>query len=343
MKEGWVPWNLPLFFVAPSYIVRQVDQEADLPKTGGANVKQGRKNLSGDCSVQVRFYRPAEALSRYFTTFYITEIDVPGGGRVTDFLHPEWANFRAYRGDFPDSQLPDFPEITGVSANVTGPTSKTLRFTIGSSRVWGIGILPLGWARFVNAPANLHADRHYAVATEPFLTPFRGLADNLFGAMPDEAAELDRITAFFIRALARGDREDDPRILACHAALLDPEISNVSEMAEAAHLPSHTLERLCRKHFGFPPRLLLRRQRFMRSLVQYMMDPSLHWIGAIDSSYHDQAQFVRDFHRFMGTSPSEYAARPKPVLEAVMKARQESIGSAVQALHAPDGGMKSPL
>jgi len=95
------------------------------------------------------------------------------------------------------------------------------------------------------------------------------------------------------------------------------------------------LERLCRRHFGFPPRLLLRRQRFMRSLVQYMLDPALHWIGAIDSHYHDQAQFVRDFHRFMGMSPSEYAATPKPILREVMRARQEFMGSAVQALHAP--------
>lgn len=291
--------------------------------------------MSADCTVQVRFHRPIEPLNRYFTTFYLTELDVPGSHRVTDYLHPEWANFRAYQGDLPDSQLADGPEIGGVMANVTGPTSTTLRFTVGSTRIWGIGILPLGWARFVGTPANLHADRHYAVASEPFLTPFRGLADTLFGETPDAAAELDRITAFFLRALARGEREDDPRIQACHAALLDPEISSVSEMAEAAHLPSHTLERICRKHFGFTPRLLLRRQRFMRSLVQYMMDPSLHWIGAIDGSYHDQAQFVRDFHRFMGTSPSEYAARPKPVLEAVMKARQEFIGSAVQALHAP--------
>lgn len=291
--------------------------------------------MSADCTVHVRFYRPVEPLNRYFTTFYLTELDVPGGGRVTDYLHPEWANFRAYSGDLPDSQLPDLPEISGAMANVTGPTSKTLRFTVGTTRIWGIGILPMGWARFVSAPANLHADRHYTVANEPFLTQFRGLAANLFGDKPDEAAELERITAFFLRTLARDGKEDDPRIMACHAALLNPEISSVSEMAEAAHLPSHTLERICRKHFGFPPRLLLRRQRFMRSLVQYMLDPSLHWIGAIDSSYHDQAQFVRDFHRFMGTSPSEYAARPKPVLEAVMKARQEFMGSAVQALHRP--------
>lgn len=267
----------------------------------------------------------------------MTDLTVPGGARVTDYLHPEWANFRVYCGDLPESQLPGQPEFSGAVANVTGPTSTALRFTVGSTRIWGIGLLPLGWARFVNRPANLHADRIYSVTDEPFLALFRQLADCVFGDSPDELAELERITAFFNRALAHDDQEDDPRISACHAALLEPEVSSVSEMAEASGLPAHTLERICRKHFGFTPRLLLRRQRFMRSLVQYMLDPSLRWIGAIDSHYHDQAQFVRDFHRFMGTSPSEYAARPKPVLEAVMRARQAFIGSAVQALHAPGG------
>lgn len=296
-------------------------------------VNRGAHSLTGDCTVRVRFHRPPEPLRRYFTTFYLTEIDVPCG-RVTDHLHPEWANIRIHQGDFPDAQLPGQPLFHGVQANATGPTSTTVQFTTGTTRIWGIGLLPLGWARFVRQPANVHADRIYDVASQNFLSPFRPLAAAVFQGPSDEQAELARITRFFEESLA-ADIEDDCRIAACHAALVNPDIGTVSEIAEATHLPTHTVERLCRKHFGFPPRLLLRRQRFMRSLVQYMMDPSLKWIGAIDGHYHDQAQFVRDFHRFMGMSPSAYAHCPKPVLQEVMRARQDFIGSAVQALDAP--------
>lgn len=299
------------------------------------NIDRGAHNLTGDCTVRVRFHRPPAPLAAYFTTFYVTEVAVSNGGRVTDHLHPEWANLRIFSGDCPDSELPGQVPLTGSAANFTGPTSTALKFTVGTMRTWGVGILPLGWARFVGQPANAHADRVYAVAEQPFLQSFAQLACNVFGETPDEDAELARITQFFAQGLARSDEADDPRILACHNALLDPEVSNVAEMVEATRLPAHTLERQCRRHFGFAPRLLLRRQRFMRSLVQYMLDPSLHWIGAIDSHYHDQAQFVRDFHRFMGMSPSEYAASPKPILREVMRARQEFIGSAVQALHTP--------
>ena len=292
------------------------------------------------CDVRVRFYQPSAALRPLFTTFYVTEIVVPDGGRVTDWLHPEWANLRICVGDFPDSEVSG-SSYGNLAAPFTGPTSTTVRFTVGTVRMWGIGLLPLGWARLVGLPAHDYANRIFDAHSEAALAPFRALVDGVFGpetgGAPDEEAELARIEAHF-SARMRGVVPDEARIVACHRALVDEDISTVAEMAEAASLPSHTLERLCRKHFGFPPRLLLRRQRFMRSLAQYMLDPSLRWIGAIDSHYHDQAQFVRDFHAFMGTSPSEYAAMPHPVLSAVMKARQEAAGAAVQALHLPDKG-----
>lgn len=288
------------------------------------------------CDVTVRFYQPSSALRPLFTTFYLTEIRVAGGGRVTDWLHPEWANLRICSGDYPDSDLAG-TRYGNLPAPFTGPTSTTVRFSVGTVRMWGIGLLPLGWARLVGAPARDYANRLFDSHAEPAFAPFRALVDGVFCSEPDEAAELARIEAHF-QGRMHGVVPDEARIVACHRAMVDEDIATVADMAEAAGLPSHTLERLCAKYFGFPPRLLLRRQRFMRTLAQYMLDPSLHWIGAIDGHYHDQAQFVRDFHAFMGMSPSEYAAQPHPVLSAVMKARQQAAGAAVQALHLPERG-----
>ena len=290
--------------------------------------------MSGECAVQVRFHQPPPALRAYFTTFYLTEIDAGSDGRVTDHLHPEWANLRIISGVLPLSEIREAPPIGALRAIVTGPTSTSVRFTTGTSRIWGIGLLPLGWAKFVAASAHTFADRLCDPAEEPAFAPLRSLADSLFGAAPDETAELTRITRHF-EALAAREVPEEARIRAVHEALVDPEIANVADMAEAAGLPTHTLERVCRRHFGFAPSLLLRRQRFMRSLSQYMLDPSLTWIGAIDSHYHDQAQFVREFHRFMGMSPRAYAALPHPVLAGVMRARMAAAGAPVQALHVP--------
>lgn len=291
--------------------------------------------LAGDCTVRVRFHLPPAALQPYFTTFYVLEMDVSGGGTVTDWLHPEWANLRLFQGGLPDSDLGGRDHVSGVPATFTGPSSRAVRFTIGSTRMWGIGLLPLGWARFAGLPASEMADRLLNPLPAPALAPFIPLIQCVFrDGEADEAAELARIVAYFTTRDV-GEVPERARILAVHAALLEPDVGSVAEMAEVARLPAHTVERICRRHFGFPPRLLLRRQRFMRSLSQYMLDPSLKWIGAIDGHYHDQAQFVRDFHRFMGMSPRAYAALPHPVLAAVMQARQAAAGAAVQALHNP--------
>lgn len=290
--------------------------------------------MNGPSAVRVRFHQPPAAMRPYFTTFYITEIDVGADGRVTDHLHPEWANLRIISGVLPISEIRGAEPFGGVSGIVTGPTSTAVRFTTGTSRIWGIGLLPLGWAKFVAAPANVFADRLCDSAVEPALAPLRPLVGTLFGPEPDEAAELGRITRHF-ENLAERPLAEEARIRTVHQALVDPDVASVADMAERASLPTHTLERVCRRHFGFPPSLLLRRQRFMRSLSQYMLDPSLTWIGAIDSHYHDQAQFVREFHRFMGMSPSAYAALPHPVLAGVMHARMAAAGAPVQALHDP--------
>lgn len=290
--------------------------------------------MSDDCQVSVRFHQPPEALRPYFTSFYSVDIVVPGGGRVVDYLHPEWAGLRFMTGSLPESEIAGRPPLPPTAFLAHGPTSTTIRFTAGSMRLWGIGLLPLGWAKFVDGPADTLADVLVDGHDHPVFADYGALADGLFGQKADTATELARITAFFADRLDR-KHADEGRILACHAALVDPDVATVAEMAERAGMPSYTLERLCHRHFGFAPQLLLRRQRFMRSLSQFMLDPSLKWIGALDDHYHDQAQFVRDFHRFMGMSPREYSNAPHPIIGAIMRARFEEAGAAVQALHRP--------
>ena len=185
-------------------------------------------------------------------------------------------------------------------------------------------------------PASDYADCVLDGLSDPAFAHFRPLAGSLYGKVPDQQAEFDRIAAFFMGRLGQ-PLADEARIMTIHAALVDPEISSVGQLVARAGGSQRTIERVCARAFGFSPKLLLRRQRFMRSLSQFMSDPSLKWIGAIDGSYHDQAQFVRDCHQFMGMTPSQYAALPKQLIGAVMRERNRMAGSAVQALDGPEG------
>lgn len=289
-----------------------------------------------DVAVKVRFHAPPPTLQACFTTFYLTEIDVPAGAVVTDALQPEWANLRFFGGERPQAWIESGDRVEHARFVATGPSTRSANFRLGPTRFWGIGLMPLGWARFIGQPAgdhaNLIADGHRHASFSRFVP----LADSLTLRAEDEADELARIIACF-EAIPPIDPDEEARILTIHAALVDPDLATVGEMVERIGTSQRTVERICLRHFGFPPKLLLRRQRFMRSLAQFMLDRSRKWIGAIDEHYHDQAQFVRDFREFMGMSPRQYAAMPHPVLERFMYERARVHGAAAQTLDAPAG------
>ena len=305
--------------------------------------------MSHPCHVRVEFCQPPADLARYFTTFYVAEITVPedgpGDGTVSDYLHPEWGNLRllscnAVRAiSETDGRRDSIVDDTNFIA--TGPSARAVRFTVRTTRLWGIGFLPLGWAKFVRMPAGELANAVLDGNTHPAMASFAPLVDGLFDTQPDQARELAWITACF-RARMAEPVIDEARILSIHAALVDPDVVTVAELVERSGVSPRTVERVCFRDFGFPPKLLMRRQRFMRSLSQFMLDPSLKWIGAIDSQYHDQAQFVRDFRQFMGMTPRQYAGMAHPVLDVFVRERMRLAGSAVQALDGPRGTMIAP-
>lgn len=287
-------------------------------------------------AVTVRFFMPSAALAPHVSTYYLTEVSLGRESAIEDWLHPEWANLRFSRNDnclaaVGSDLLRPIPHFVA-----TGPTSKASLFRTGPMRSWGVGVLPTGWARLVGGSAHRFADRISDGGSEPAFTHFAPLLDTIFSGPPDPAAEAKRIDAFLLDLLAKREpAEDEVRIRAAHEALIDQVAGTVGELAERLNMSPRSLERLSLRAFGFSPKLLLRRQRFLRSLAQFMLDPTLSWIETLDCQYVDQAHFVRDFRRFMAMSPSAYAALDKPVLRAAAQARSAAAGAAVQLLHRP--------
>jgi AraC-like DNA-binding protein len=288
------------------------------------------------CQIDVRFFSPPETLRRYFTSFYLADIVPAPGESVADLLQPEWANLRFFSGALPVAEARDGTRVAGCRFTATGPSSQAVRFAVGKTRLWGVGLLPLGWAKFVSVPASQLANAVIDGEEHAAFAGFRPLADSLFGAVPDADAECARIAAHF---LARIDEPvaDEARIVAIHEALIDPEIDSVTALVRRVGGTPRTIERVCHRAFGFAPKVLLRRQRFMRSLAHFMLEPAIKWSGAMDGHYHDQAQFVRDFHQFMGMTPRQYAALDKPVITAIMRERARMAGAAAQTLDRPSG------
>jgi len=220
---------------------------------------------------------------------------------------------------------------------VFGPRTKAVRFRIGTTRVWSINLSPVGWARYIQEPAHVFANVVMDGLDHPAFSRFHRLVETVFETEPDQQAELDRIIEFLGSLDAPVVPKED-RIYDIYLALLEPQLKRVGELAEQLGLSLRTLERTCLNAFGFSPKTLLRRQRFLRSLTEFTLDPSLKWIGAMDALYHDQAQFVRDFREFMGMTPSAYAAMDKPIMQAVMKERDTYARSFARTARQQDQG-----
>lgn len=291
------------------------------------------KGRQVQCEITARFLLPPEDLRPYFTTFYWADVD-PAEGEVRDSLQPEWGGVRFFRGATPVSWIGGEELLERTDFSAMGPTTGPIDFRIGKTRIWGIGLLPLGWATFMHVPANEMANQIFDGNSHPAFRQFLPLARTLT-AEPDKIDQEYAAIVRFFREDITYRKVDRERVLAIHEMLLDPDLSDVASMAKRAGLSQRTLERICRRVFGFPPKTLLRRQRFMRSLARFMIDPSLGWIGAMDSLYFDQSQFVRDCHAFLGMTPSEYVALDHPILEAFMRERARVHGSAVQTLDKP--------
>ena len=83
----------------------------------------GDTRVNAACDVRVRFCPPPEPLRRYFTTFYLVEVDAAEGGLIADCLHPEWGNLRLHQGTTPSARTRTGSTLAGSTFAVTGPTS----------------------------------------------------------------------------------------------------------------------------------------------------------------------------------------------------------------------------
>ncbi|WP_298306072.1 AraC family transcriptional regulator [uncultured Erythrobacter sp.] len=283
-------------------------------------------------SIRSEFHAPDRQFEGCFTTYYQLELDVAGDGVVEDFLQPEWANLRFFGGSRPACELEDH-SLSDTRFVVSGPSSRACQFSVGSCRMWGIGLLPLGWARLIDQDAYDYSNTLIDGARHQAFAKFDQLSDLLCNPDAAQDEQLEAINRT-MEKLMRPNRDED-KIVRVHHELVNGDHLAVGKMADACAMSIRTLERVCRRYFGFTPKRLMRRQRFTRSLTTYMLHRGALWTEAMDEEYHDQAQFTREFTEFMTMTPSKYARLEHPFLASFIEARARIWGSAAQALDQP--------
>ncbi len=296
----------------------------------GFSVTLTRVDTAG---IRLEIVTPPRDLAPYITAYYRTHAHA--AATVEDWLPPEWGNLRVGAGAVYQAAIGQTELRRVPTAVLSGPTSRVTRLRLADGDFWGVGLLPLGWAKFIGVAASDFADRFCDAAEHHALAPLHPLIEHLAHARGDMDRDLACLNATFRALLARPQPQHDA-IVKTHEAILFESFSTVAALADHLGTSTRTLERFAQRHFGFPPKLLLRRQRFLRSLAKFMVDPSMTWIDSLDSHYHDQAQFVREFKHFMMMRPSDYAAMDHPIALTAVRARKIALGEPMQVLHLPE-------
>jgi AraC-like DNA-binding protein len=286
-----------------------------------------------------QFVAPHADLRPYVTTYYIAEVNSPDGQMVEDLLHPEWGSVRyvcsgAVQGSAHPEPLKPVSPVTLV-----GHSSRATHIGCVSMRIASFGLLPLGWHHLVGLPASRFADQSVDAYTLKTRINFAALFPAVAAAqtLDEVAAIFDNVLLQSLMQKPSSAKSEDDLIHGLHTALQDSDAVSVTEIAKRLSISGMQLERLSKRVFGFPPKLLIRRQRFLRTLALLMRQPEAKWGEILDPQYHDQAHFNRDFQRFFGMAPKQYLARDKPIVAVAAMARMRALGDPLQGLHAPRG------
>lgn len=297
---------------------------------GGAGMGQ-EQDAPERATVSIRMLRPAAALSGLVDAYYIVETFGPMQDRY--LAGPGNIRFRT-KGDWVLT-IDGVVHPTPQRAALFGPTDRSGMFGPRDAGVMlGAGLTPSGWVTLFDVAAAEMSGKVCELAAMIGAAESDAIAGAIEAAADDAgiAAALDRW--LIARVAARPSA--DPRIAAINRALLSVP-HDVGDLARAADVSERTLQRLCVRAFGFPPKELLRQKRFQRTLerVRGVLDQPL--TGLIDEDYYDQAHFNRDFRHYMGMTPLQYFHSPREIMRRSAEVRRSLNGAGVQGLH-PSAG-----
>lgn len=276
------------------------------------------RSPAAGAEVSVRVGYPHEDLRSYVTFYYFVE----AAGPLTDFLYPEWGNVRlCVSGDWMVLNDPRDPAVPGRRV-LYGPTDRRGKIVTGGGKTVGFGLTPIGWDRLIGTNAGEMANRVREIDGE-LGVDIAALQAAFVEDEDDDDAGAARFDALLLDLLARRP-PNDPVVLAVDRVLRERP-RDVPTFADRVGVAPRTLHRLCLAAYGFAPKRLLRRQRFLDTLGLIRVTPDPTFGTLIDEAYHDQSHFNRDFRDFMGMTAREYAATPRALMQAAAAA-QVSMG-----------------
>jgi len=268
------------------------------------------------------YWPVAEPLRHLVDSIYVFRSDVPDYRGLAGAILPQvqWPVAGEFawvaHGGWPRPARGGSPQPVRA-ASAFGPTTAAAQVVArGPTLVVGTGFFPEGWASLMPMPAGSVTER--VIDLDAAWGP--ALAAPLEGTAGMEDVALAALAEARLLARARVARPPDPRIKRI-GDWANGTGHDIDALAAELSLCRRQLNRLSVAAVGLGPRLLANRHKILRMAAVLAL--GLHdnrrevWTG----EYADQAHFIRNFRRFVGTTPSRFLSEPELLVRDVMRAR----------------------
>lgn len=267
--------------------------------------------------IGLRYAAPAPSLRGLVSSYYLFYADLP---YYADLMRADLPQIRFMLSGSAEYHFHSGRSMQAPRITLNGPTFGAYRFeTKGPLMVFGIGLLPSGWAALVREDASKLADRladaaalfgpvvdetHERLCAVSKLSDMVGIADRMMNMLAMSSSE----PPLWLTRLA-----DD--WLASNAS------PDVNALVETADMSGRHVERLIKRIYGASPKMLARKYRALKAASEFS-GGDRSWSEVAGDAFSDQSHFIREFRQFIGLTPTQLVASPPPVTRLTLQRRR---------------------
>jgi AraC-like DNA-binding protein len=274
----------------------------------------------------LRYERPTAELRPFFASYAVFDSDADKMNNSINWLPPGWATIWIVLAERPAKVTVRSRQFGPLASPIVfGVTSRAMPVVTNGGATIMVAVKPLGWARFFAESAEQFRDRVVPLdelapgSWSPALIAMLAASDQ----GPAVKGILDR---FFLDRLPLPHAEE-PLVAQITALLADPSPRDLVQSASTLGLSAQAMVRLTKRHFGFPPKMLIMRARFLRAFDAMILSDRPPGPALLQAGYHDASHFSRDSVQFLGMTPRRFLAMDLSYLRAVVRARSLVLGA----------------